>query len=116
VSEIAPSLAYSPKVSLDSFGHQVTDMSKQLGAELSGRSQFLLYLNMIRAFHGVGLYSLCLPYLETVWQIRERMNLSQWEPQLCLLLDPLTDKTLSELFSNDRAIPEKYKAWVSVYC
>ncbi|MCL9783485.1 type VI secretion system protein TssA [Vibrio sp. S4M6] len=114
VQEIDVNLVKSKHVSIGSLGLQASELSQQLGANLSGRSQFLLYLNMIQAFHQVELFSLCLPYLESLWQIKEDMNLTQWEPQLCLLLDPLTDKTLSALFSDDRAIPKKYKAWMSV--
>lgn len=114
LKEFEPSLCPEPNLSLDNLGQHVAQLSQHMEAELSGRTQFLMQLNMIKAFQSVNLHSLCLPYLETVWSIRESKNLIQWEPQLCVSLNALTEKTMSVLFSGGREMPDKYRTWLSV--
>ncbi|WP_299015591.1 type VI secretion system protein TssA [uncultured Photobacterium sp.] len=102
-------------VSLETLGECVANIAQRLEKDGSGRGQFMLHLQMIKAYHCVGLFPLCLPYLEKIWSVRAEMDLASWEPHLCLQLDSLAEATLTALYPNKDQMPEKYQEWTSIY-
>lgn len=102
------------EVTLENLGDFSADVAQRLEQDRSGRGQFLLYLQLVKAYHSVGLCTLCLPYLEKIWLVREEINLASWEPHLSLQLDVLTQKTLNELYPNKEQLPEKYQDWTTI--
>lgn len=102
-------------VTLENLGERVAEVARRLELDSSGRGQFMLHLQMVKAYHGVGLFSLCLPYLEKVWTVREEMDLASWEPHLSLQLDSLTERTLKELYPSKEQLPAKYQEWETIY-
>ncbi len=103
------------EVTLANLGEYAEKIAARLAQDSSGRGQFLLYLQLVKAYHSVGLFTLCLPYLEKVWLVRKEINLSSWEPHLSLQLDVLSQKTLNELYPKKEQLPEKYQDWKHIY-
>ncbi len=103
------------EVTLENLGEFTAEVAKRLEQDRSGRGQFLLYLQLVTAYHSVGLFTLCLPYLEKIWLVRKEISLSSWEPHLSLQLDVLSQKTLKELYANKEQLPEKYQDWENIY-
>ncbi|MDA0120221.1 type VI secretion system protein TssA [Vibrio sp. T11.5] len=102
-------------VTLENLGERVAEVAQNLELDSSGRGQFMLHLQIVKAYQAVGLYALCLPYLEKLWVIRDEMSLSGWEPHLSLQLDELTQKILKQLYPNKELLPAKFEAWESIY-
>lgn len=98
-------------VTLDNLGEHVADLATKLDQEGSGRGRFLLHLKMVKIYHQVGLYSLCMPYLESVLDICKESNLPQWEPHLAAQLNGLVEATLKALYPSDEQRPQKYQDW-----
>ncbi len=103
------------EITLETLGEFTAEVAKRLEQDHSGRGQFLLYLQLVTAYHSVGLFTLCLPYLEKIWLVRKEISLSSWEPHLSLQLDALSEKTLKELYENKEQLPEKYQDWKNIY-
>ncbi|WP_196356318.1 type VI secretion system domain-containing protein, partial [Vibrio harveyi] len=51
-------------ITLENLGEYAAELARKLELDSSGRGQFMLYLQLIAAYQSVGLYPLCLPYLE----------------------------------------------------
>ncbi len=98
-------------VTLETLGENIAELSRKLELDNSGRGQFRLYLQLVRAYHCVGLFPLCLPYLENCWEIQKDFDLASWEPHLSLQLDDLIRNTFKELYENKSDLPDKYKEW-----
>ncbi len=98
-------------VTLDNLGEHVANLATKLDQEGSGRGRFLLHLKMVKIYHQVGLYSLCMPYLESVLDICKESNLPQWEPHLAAQLNGLVEATLKALYPSDEQRPQKYQHW-----
>ncbi len=112
---ISDDLALMDDITLDNFGEKITILAEQLLLEQSGRGQFISNLQMVRAYHAVELFPLCLPYLEKSWSINKEMDLPNWEPHLSLQLDSLTKRTLMELYPEKELLPAKYQEWELIY-
>ncbi|MDN3611206.1 type VI secretion system domain-containing protein [Vibrio ostreicida] len=97
------------------WGEHVAEVAQKLELDSSGRGQFMLHLQIVKAYHAVELYPLCLPYLEKLWSIRDEMSLTSWEPHLSLQLDDLTQHILMQLYPNRDLLPAKFEAWESIY-
>tara|TARA_B100001059_G_C17827719_1_gene582491 strand:+ start:1489 stop:3063 length:1575 start_codon:yes stop_codon:yes gene_type:complete len=102
-------------IALADLGKYVAELSKKLESDNSGRGQFMLHLKLVKAYQCVGLYPLCLPYLEKNWAISEELNLSNWEPHLSLSLENLIHKTLKELYQTKATLPVRYCEWEKIY-
>ncbi|WP_114783708.1 type VI secretion system protein TssA [Vibrio tetraodonis] len=102
-------------VTLENLGERVAEVAQNLALDSSGRRQFMLHLQIVKAYQAVGLYALCLPYLEKLWSVRDEMNLFSWEPHLSLQLDDFTQKILKQLYPSREQLPEKFEAWESIY-
>ncbi|NUW69665.1 type VI secretion system protein TssA [Vibrio coralliilyticus] len=102
-------------VTLENLGERVAEVAQNLELDSSGRGQFMLHLQIVKAYQAVGLYALCLPYLEKLWVIRDEMSLSSWEPHLSLQLDELSQKILKQLYPNKELLPAKFEEWESIY-
>ena len=50
-------------ITLENLGERAADLAQRLELDSSGRSQFMLYLQLIVAYQSVGLTPLTLPYL-----------------------------------------------------
>lgn len=85
-------------VTLENLGERVAEVAQNLALDSSGRGQFMLHLQIVKAYQAVGLYALCLPYLEKLWSVRDEMNLFSWEPHLSLQLDDFSQKILKQLY------------------
>ncbi|WKY59636.1 type VI secretion system protein TssA [Vibrio sp. SNU_ST1] len=102
-------------IALEDLGMYVAELSKKLELDNSGRGQFMLHLKLVKAYQNVGLYPLCLPYLEKNWEVSKELNLSIWEPHLFFSLEHLIQKTLRELYRNKDFLPEIYSEWGTIY-
>ena len=100
-------------VDIENIGSFIFEISKSLDNDDSGRGQFINYLQIIKVYQSVGLYHLCLPYIEKIWPIRCEMNLVTWEPVLCTQLDYLVNLTLTNIYNKSEDIPDKYQEWKS---
>ncbi|MBO0180843.1 type VI secretion system domain-containing protein, partial [Vibrio parahaemolyticus] len=81
-------------ITLENLGECAAELAHKLELDSSGRGQFMLYLQLIAAYQSVGLYPLCLPYLEKGWEVQKAFNLASWEPHLSSQLEDLIRKTL----------------------
>lgn len=102
-------------ITLDKLGECAAELARKLELDSSGRGQFLLYLQLITAYQSVGLYPLCLPYLEKNWEVQKQFDLASWEPHLSLQLEDLIRKTLRQLFRTKELLPAKYEEWEAIY-
>lgn len=102
-------------ITLENLGEHAAELSRRLELDNSGRGQFMLYLQLVKAYHSVGLFPLCLPYLEKGWEVQKEFNLASWEPHLSIQLDDLIQKTLKELYRTKDLLPEKYNEWETIY-
>lgn len=102
-------------ITLDKLGECAAELARKLELDSSGRGQFLLYLQLITAYQSVGLYPLCLPYLEKSWDVQKQFDLASWEPHLSLQLEDLIRKTLHQLFRTKELLPAKYEEWKAIY-
>lgn len=102
-------------ITLENLGERAAELARKLELDSSGRGQFLLYLQLITAYQSVGLYPLCLPYLEKGWDVHQEFNLESWEPHLSLQLKDLIRKTLHPLFRTKDLLPAKYEQWKAIY-
>lgn len=102
-------------VTLENLGERVAEVAQNLAQDSSGRGQFMLHLQIVKAYQAVGLYALCLPYLEKLWSVRDEMNLFSWEPHLSLQLDDFTQKILRHLYPSRDVLPAKLAVWESIY-
>ena len=85
-------------ITLENLGEYAAELARKLELDSSGRGQFMLYLQLIAAYQSVGLYPLCLPYLEKGWEVQKAFNLASWQPHLSSQLEDLIRKTLHPLF------------------
>jgi len=95
------------------LGQLLVSASSLLDDAQSGRSRFLLHLQLARLLHQNGLHSIALPHLEVIWPERERINLSYWEPALDAELEQLLSLTLTQIYSREDAFPAKYREWLA---
>ncbi|MEI8593293.1 type VI secretion system protein TssA [Photobacterium sp. Hal280] len=95
------------------LGQLLVSASSLLDDAQSGRSKFLLHLQLARLLHHNGLHSIALPHLEVIWPERERINLSYWEPTLDAELEQLLSLTLTQIYSREDAFPAKYREWLA---
>ncbi|WP_311567173.1 type VI secretion system protein TssA [Photobacterium arenosum] len=95
------------------LGQLLVSASSLLDDAQSGRSRFLLHLQLARLLHHNGLHSIALPHLEVIWPERERINLSYWEPTLDAELEQLLSLTLTQIYSREDAFPAKYREWLA---
>ncbi|MHA2863251.1 type VI secretion system protein TssA [Vibrio harveyi] len=102
-------------ITLENLGEYAAELARKLELDSSGRGQFMLYLQLIAAYQSVGLYPLCLPYLEKGWEVQKAFNLASWEPHLSSQLEDLIRKTLHQLFRSKDLLPEKYEEWKAIY-
>ena len=102
-------------ITLENLGECAAELARKLELDSSGRGQFMLYLQLIAAYQSVGLYPLCLPYLEKGWEVQKAFNLASWEPHLSSQLEDLIRKTLHRLFGSKDLLPEKYEEWKAIY-
>ncbi|EJE8558491.1 type VI secretion system protein TssA [Vibrio vulnificus] len=102
-------------ITLENLGEYAAELARKLELDSSGRGQFMLYLQLIAAYQSVGLYPLCLPYLEKGWEVQKAFNLKSWEPHLSSQLEDLIRKTLHQLFRSKDLLPEKYEEWQAIY-
>ncbi|NOH72447.1 type VI secretion system protein TssA [Vibrio pectenicida] len=102
-------------VTLENLGERVAEVAQNLAQDSTGRGQFMLHLQIVKAYQAVGLYALCLPYLEKLWSVRDEMHLFSWEPHLSLQLDDLTEKILKQLYPSRELLPVKFELWESIY-
>ncbi|EID4382464.1 type VI secretion system protein TssA [Vibrio parahaemolyticus] len=102
-------------ITLANLGEYAAELAHKLELDFSGRGQFMLHLQLIAAYQSVGLYPLCLPYLEKAWEVQQAFNLASWEPHLSSQLEDLIRKTLHQLFRNKDLLPEKYEKWKAIY-
>ncbi|WP_085343967.1 type VI secretion system protein TssA [Vibrio sp. ArtGut-C1] len=102
-------------ITLENLGEYAAELARKLELDSSGRGQFMLYLQLIAAYQSVGLYPLCLPYLEKGWEVQKAFNLASWEPHLSSQLEDLIRKTLHQLFRSKDLLPEKYEEWQAIY-
>ncbi|WP_260260658.1 type VI secretion system protein TssA [Vibrio intestinalis] len=102
-------------ITLENLGEYAAVLAQKLELDRSGRGQFMLYLQLISAYQSLGLYSLCLPYLEKGWEVQKTFNLSVWEPHLSSQLESLIRKTLHQLFRSKELLPEKYDEWQAFF-
>ncbi|MGI9949320.1 type VI secretion system protein TssA [Vibrio hyugaensis] len=102
-------------ITLENLGERAAELARKLELDSSGRGQFMLYLQLITAYQSVGLYPLCLPYLEKSWDVHQEFNLESWEPHLSLQLKDLIRKTLHPLFRTKDLLPAKYEQWKAIY-
>ncbi|HHX8508603.1 TPA: type VI secretion system protein TssA [Vibrio diabolicus] len=102
-------------ITLENLGEYAAELARKLELDGSGRGQFMLYLQLIAAYQSVGLYPLCLPYLEKGWEVQNAFNLASWEPHLSSQLEDLIRKTLHQLFRSKDLLPEKYEEWKAIY-
>ncbi|MCW8348653.1 type VI secretion system protein TssA [Vibrio sp. ZSDZ65] len=102
-------------ITLANLGEYAAELSQKLELDNSGRGQFTLYLQLVKAYQNAGLFPLCLPYLEKGWEVKKEFNLASWEPHLSMQLDGLIQKTLRELFRTKDRLPTKYKEWEIIY-
>lgn len=102
-------------ITLENLGERAAELARKLELDSSGRGQFMLYLQLITAYQSVGLYPLCLPYLEKGWDVHQEFNLEGWEPHLSLQLKDLIRKTLHPLFRTKDLLPAKYEQWKAIY-
>ncbi|QUJ70021.1 type VI secretion system domain-containing protein (plasmid) [Photobacterium sp. GJ3] len=94
------------------LGKLLVSASAKLDEAQSGRSKFLLHLQLAKLLHNNGLFSLALPHLEVIWPERERVHLSYWEPHLDTELEQLLSSTLTQIYSREEAFPDKYREWL----
>ncbi|MFA0424950.1 type VI secretion system domain-containing protein, partial [Vibrio sp. 10N.222.54.A1] len=102
-------------IALGDLGKYVAELSNKLELDNSGRGQFMLHLKLVKAYQSVGLYPLCLPYLEQSWAVAKELNLSIWEPHLFFSLENLIQKTLKELYRTKDFLPVRYSEWQTIY-
>ncbi|MGF1727562.1 type VI secretion system protein TssA [Photobacterium nomapromontoriensis] len=102
-------------ITLDNLGERAAQLARKLELDSSGRGQFMLYLQLIAAYQSVGLFPLCLPYLEKGWDVYNEFNLACWEPHLSSQLESLIRKTLRELYRTKDLLPAKYEEWTAIY-
>ena len=102
-------------IALGDLGKYVAELSNKLELDNSGRGQFMLHLKLVKAYQSVGLYPLCLPYLEQSWAVAKELNLSIWEPHLFFSLENLIQKTLKELYRTKDFLPVRYSEWETIY-
>ncbi|MBU2896138.1 type VI secretion system protein TssA [Vibrio hepatarius] len=102
-------------VTLENLGERVAEIAQNLVLDSTGRGQFMLHLQIVKAYQAVGLYALCLPYLEKLWFVRDEMHLFSWEPHLSLQLDDLSKKILNQLYPSRELLPVKFEKWESIY-
>mgnify|MGYP001191270103 CR=1 FL=1 len=102
-------------ITLENLGERAADLAQRLELDSSGRSQFMLYLQLIEAYQSVGLTPLTLPYLEKVWQMKSGFDLASWEPHLSSQLDKLTREAVHTLYKTRELLPEKYEQWQAFY-
>lgn len=102
-------------ITLENLGEHAAELSRKLELDNSGRGQFTLYLQLVKAYHSAGLFPLCLPYLEKGWEVQKEFNLASWEPHLFMQLEGLIQKTLQELYRTKDLLPEKYNEWEIIY-
>ncbi|KLN63053.1 type VI secretion system protein TssA [Vibrio sp. VPAP30] len=102
-------------ITLDNLGERAAELARKLELDSSGRGQFMLYLQLIAAYQSVGLYPLCLPYLEKGWEVQKEFDLASWEPHLSSQLEDLFRKTLKQLYRTKDLLPAKYEEWQAIY-
>ncbi len=102
-------------IALGDLGKYVAELSNKLELDNSGRGQFMLHLKLVKTYQSVGLYPLCLPYLEQSWAVAKELNLSIWEPHLFFSLENLIQKTLKELYRTKDFLPVRYSEWETIY-
>lgn len=102
-------------IALEDLGVYVAELSNKLELDNSGRGQFMLHLKLVKAYQNVGLYPLCLPYLEQSWEVTKELNLLIWEPHLYFSLEHLIQKTLRKLYRTKDFLPVKYREWETIY-
>ncbi len=102
-------------ITLNNLGEHAAAIARRLELETSGREQLLLHLQLVKAYHRVGLFSLCLPYLEKIWQVCKEMDLASWEPHLFLQVESLSQGTLRAMYPTRAQLPEKYQVWETIY-
>ncbi|KDM91072.1 type VI secretion system protein TssA [Photobacterium galatheae] len=95
------------------LGQLLVSASSKLDDAQSGRTRFLLHLQLAKLLHNNGLHSLALPHLEVIWPERERVHLSYWEPHLDTELEQLLSSTLTQIYSREEAFPAKYREWLT---
>ena len=108
-------LSQMEDIALEDLGVYVAELSNKLELDNSGRGQFMLHLKLVKAYQNVGLYPLCLPYLEQSWEASKELNLSTWEPHLYFSLEHLIQKTLRELYRTKDFLPVRYSEWETIY-
>lgn len=102
-------------ITLENLGERAAELARKLELDSSGRGQFMLYLQLIAAYQSVGLYPLCLPYLEKGWEVQKEFDLASWEPHLSSQLEDLIRKTLKQLYRTKDLLPAKYDEWQAIY-
>ncbi|MCK6263555.1 type VI secretion system protein TssA [Vibrio sp. ZSDE26] len=102
-------------ITLTNLGDYAAKIAQQLDQDVSGRGQFRLLIQMVQVYQAVGMYSLCLPYLDKLWVIQKEIHLSSWEPHLYFQVESLFRTTLTALYVTSEQLPVKYQEWKTIY-